>query len=123
MKKQKQARVEQIRLEGRLYYTGYKVVTPDLRSLGLRRNPNIITYPFQGWYSLPQNQVEESQNDWGGIWACRTLGDAKKLAKYMMQRHKRKTRVFKSLLGKILYHNSYRIKTNSIMLHQDITIR
>lgn len=99
---------------------GYKVVTEDLKSLGLRKNPNILTYPIGNWFFLEESKVEEGSGDWGGIWLCRTPSGARQLRKYMWTRHQVKTRIFKSQTAKILFSNSYRIKTNGILLLEEI---
>ena len=37
----------------------YKVFTKEIRSLGLRRNPNILSYVPNEWYYLEENQIQE----------------------------------------------------------------
>jgi hypothetical protein len=49
--------------EGIEYNLGYKVTTSDLKSLGLRNNPNIISYPIDEWFYLPENQIEKGKGD------------------------------------------------------------
>ena len=89
-------------------------------SLGLRRNPNIIAYSINEWYYLLKNQTEEGPDDWGGIWVARTLSNAKTLKKYYEKNHLKSARVFKTALDEILYFNSYRIKTNGIVMLEEI---
>ena len=62
--------------EGREYNMVYKVVTSDMKSLGLRKNPKIITYELGEWFWLPREDVVGGVGDFGGIWAARTLGRA-----------------------------------------------
>ena len=100
----------------------YKVVTKDILSLGLRRNPNIIKYPVGEWYFLPKEKVVPGKGDYGGIWVTRRLCDAKKLNKYMKEKYSVKTRIFKAQVGSVLYQNSYRIKTDKIFLGEEIII-
>lgn len=109
-----------ISLFEKIYFLGYKVVTKDMKSLGLRRNPNILKFKLDEWFYLPIKDIEESKNDWGGIWVARTLGDARRLKKYMKGKHNQETRIFKTTLDKILYSNSYRIKTNAVCLFEEI---
>lgn len=113
-------KIQTVNLERKTYFMGYKVVTKDLKSLGLRRNPNIHQYPINKWYFLHEKDVEEGKADWGGIWVARTLPDAKKLSKYMKNKYYKQTRIFKATLDQILYHNSYRIKTNGIKIFEEI---
>jgi len=99
---------------------GYKVVTQDMKSLGLRKNPNILEFKLNEWYYLPKNQIEKSSGDWGGIWVARTFSNAKKLKQYMTEKYHKPTKIFKTALDKILYSNSYRIKTNGVKLIEEI---
>ena len=105
---------------GKDYPVGYKVVTPERCSLGLRKNPNILRFPIGEWYSLPESEVEEGVKDWGGIWVARTLSSARGLQRYMKKQHAQETRVFKTLLDKILFANSYRVKTNGINMIEEV---
>jgi hypothetical protein len=107
-------------LEGKTYLMGYRVVTQDMKSLGLRRNPNIIQYPFDEWYFLPPEQVKKGKGDWGGIWVCRIPSGAFGQRKRMMEEYGRQTRIFKACLADILFCNSYRIKTNGIRLFEEL---
>lgn len=95
---------------------GYKVVTQDLKSLGLRNNPNILTYPIGKWFDLPRNQLKRGKSDWGGIWVCRTKGAARALKKYMLKKHGITARIFKAYINEVLYGNDYRIKTDGICM-------
>ena len=113
-------KVHTVTLDSKVYNLGYKVVTDELKSLGLRRNPNILTYPINEWYCLPEEDVEEGNGDWGGIWTARTQSGAKGLARYMKKQHSTHTRLFKAALDDILYFNSYRVKTNGIMMFEEI---
>jgi hypothetical protein len=99
---------------------GYKVVTKDLQSLGLRNNPNIIKYPINRWYKLNNKNIIKGKQDFGGIWVASTLSGARKLSKYMKEKYNKEVRIFKSVLGNILYENSYRIKADSILLKEEI---
>lgn len=110
---------EKANLEGKLSI-GYKVVTEELKSLGLRRNPNIVKFPINEWYSLPKENVAADSNDFGGIWVARTLSAARGLQRYIQKHYNRKTRIFRSYLGRILYNNSYRIKTDRIRMFEEI---
>lgn len=113
--------ISKIEYQNKIYSLGYRVVTEGMQSLGLRRNPNIITYPFQKWFYLSEDQIKKGKEDWGGIWVTRTPSSAKALTKYMKKKHHTPTRIFKSAIDKILYVNDYRIKTNAIILLEEIT--
>jgi hypothetical protein len=109
-----------VNYKGIQHPVGYKLVTDDLKSLGLRENPNIIQYSIGEWMKLPPENIREGSDDWGGIWAARNFGSARKLRNYMKNKHGMETRIFKSALGSILYSNSYRIKTDSIILLEEL---
>ncbi len=117
------AKIKKVTLDDKVYPLGYKVVTEDMKSLGLRGNPNIHTYPTGEWYFLPEEDVVEGNSDWagwGGFWVARTLGGARTLQRYMMEEHSQKARIFKAALDDILYANSYRIKTNGLLLFEEV---
>ena len=60
-------KIERITLGKETFPMGYKVVTQDLESLGLRNNPHIIRYPINQWYALPLDQVVRGSGDFGGM--------------------------------------------------------
>lgn len=99
----------------------FKVVTMELKSLGLRRNPNILTYPIGEWYILPDSWIEAGRGDWGGMWLSRVSSTAKRLRAYMKENHNTECRVFKSYIGKVLYCNSYRLKTDQVKMFEELT--
>ena len=101
---------------------GFKVVTTELKSLGLRRNPNILTYPVDDWYLLPDSWIEEGKGDWGGMWLSRLPSTAKRLKMYMVEKHSKECRIFKSYIGDDLFHNSYRIKTDKIKMFEEMFV-
>lgn len=100
----------------------YKVFTKELKSLGLRKNPNILTFTPQEWYFLEKDQIREGVSDFGGIWVCRSIGGANTLTNYMLNKHNIETRAFIVLIDNILYSNSYRLKTNGIYLKEEINL-
>lgn len=114
------AKIQTVSLENKIYPLGFKVVTRNLESLGLRKNPNIITYPLNEWYSLEPDQIVSGSQGFGGIWVARTLAGAKKLRGYIQDNYSQETRIFQAALGEILYFNSYRIKTDKINLFQEV---
>ena len=105
-----------IELNDEIYNKAYRVVTMDMKSLGLDGNPNILTYPIGEWFYLSEKDVEEGKGSWGGIWVGRTLGKARSVAKYMKKKHNIETRIFDAAIDKILFANDYRVKTNGIYL-------
>lgn len=106
--------------EGKMHHVGYKVVTSDMHSLGLRHNPNILTYLHKEWLILPPEWIEEGGTDWGGFWASRTKSGAKRLREYVKDMHDIDGRIFKAYLGTLLFYNTYRIKTDRIYLGREL---
>lgn len=98
----------------------FKVVTADLRSLGLRRNPHILQYEVGEWVVLSPEEVEPGKGDWGGIWCAASLGRARGLQRYMQRRYDRTARIFSVEMGTILYRNNYRIKTDRVRLVEEV---
>ena len=98
----------------------YKVVTKDMESLGLRKNPNIMKFVMGKWVSLNDVQIKEGPGDWGGIWVAKNIGGANTLWKYMNEKYDRECLIIKCEVDRILYENSYRIKTNAVFLFERI---
>lgn len=96
----------------------YKVVTKDMKSLGLRKNPFILKYSKN--FTTVVSPISKDNKDFGGIWVCKNLSGANKLKKYMKDKYNKKVRVFYCNIGDILYSNSYRIKTDRITLLKEI---
>lgn len=97
--------------------------TAELKSLGLRRNPNILTFIPNEWYFLETKDIVEGIGDFGGIWVCNNLSGIKKLTEYMLKKHSIETRAFIVNIDLILYQNSYRVKTNGVYLKEEIKIK
>lgn len=116
--KKSSPRVESLEFNGANYNIGYRITTSEMKSLGLRNNPNIIQYEMNKWIYPIKN--EKFHDDAGGIWLARTLGNAKAYHKYMLRKHHKKTRIFKSLIGKVLFSNNERLKTDKIYLFEEI---
>lgn len=109
-----------VTLDGVKYFVGYKVVTFDMKSLGLRKNPNIMRFPIRQWVNLSPDQIVPGKSDYGGIWLAVSLGNAKRLQSYMIEKYDRETRVFEAIVDNLLYHNSYRMKVSGIKLLEEM---
>jgi hypothetical protein len=108
------------KIEDIFYPLGYKIVTKDLKSLGLRHNPNIMTFPIGEWVILPDDQVEVNTKDWGGIWTAKSRGSIKTLRNYMMDEKGVETRAFLTAMYRPVSLTSYRIKSQGVMLLEEI---
>jgi len=96
----------------------YKVVTQDMKSLGLKRNNTIVTYVLGTWYI--HNSPVVGETDDGGYWAATTLGAARELAKYMREKHNVLTRVFAVDGAGVLYKSKRRVKLRGIRLLEEV---
>ncbi len=104
---------------------GFRVTTPDGKSLGLRNNPNVVDYTDAietgSQYRLSPEVVVEGEGDWGGIWVAPKLSDARRYVRYMKEKHSIDgCRVFLVSLGRVLFENSGRIKTDAITFEAEI---
>jgi len=97
----------------------FKVVTHDLKSLGLRKNPNIMTFSENVW-STSNTNPKSGNSDVGGIWSALKFSGAKTLSKYMESHYSLKTRIFKAAADTPLYANSYRVKSAGIYLFEEV---
>lgn len=107
----------------------YKVVTHDMKSLGLRRNPNIMTFELGKWKKENLKNIDRSSNDFGGIWVARSLSGAKSLVKYLKKKaikenkpYLNNCRLFEVEIGEVLYENSYRVKTDKVKFINEIKL-
>lgn len=95
----------------------YKVVTENMESLGLRKNPNVMWFRMGEWFCEPEPRT--GKQDSGGIWCCEKLSAARALKKYFEGKYG-KARIFECEIGNILFQNSYRTKTNRIKLIKEM---
>ncbi|MBU2589689.1 MAG: hypothetical protein KKA65_01135 [Nanoarchaeota archaeon] len=109
--------MHKIQTEG-LEKIGYKVVTHDMKSLGLRNNPHILTFTLDE--IVQAEEIVKGKSDFGGIWVARTFGNANALKKYMKNKHNEDARIFKATLSEILYINDRSIKTDRVRLYQEL---
>lgn len=109
-----------VKMEGEFYPLGYKVVTEDLKSLGLRKNPTIMSFPIGEWIMLPEDEVVVGKCDWGGIWTALRKGSIPTLENYMMEKYATKTRAFLTAMCRPVFANDYRIKSQGVMLLEEI---
>lgn len=95
----------------------YKVVTEHLKSLGLRKNPNVMTFITNRWMYEPN--PDAGKQDTGGIWCCEKLSAARALKKYFEGRYGR-AKVFECEIGVVLFQNNYRTKTDKVKLIKEV---
>ena len=108
------------KIDGLYYPLGYKVMDENLRSLGLRKNPNIMTFPVDEWVRLPDDEVSPGSADWGGIWSALRKGSIKTLRNYCWEQYGMRTRAFLVAMERPVFANSYRIKSQGVRLLKEI---
>lgn len=107
-------------INGKIERKYYKVVTADMKSLGLARNPTIYTYKLGEVYKMKDEELKADNGHSGGIWLAPSRSSAKQIVEYMAEKHETYTRVFEVEIGRILYENSYRLKTESVRFLMEI---
>lgn len=99
--------------------TLYKVVTKDMKSLGLRKNPNVMEFKLN--VEMKEPTPKKGVSDSGGIWCCRRLSAAKTLKKYFEKKYG-PARIFECKIGNIMFENSYRTKVDSIIFIKEVEL-
>ncbi|MBI2109161.1 MAG: hypothetical protein HYT93_03210 [Parcubacteria group bacterium] len=89
----------------------YKVLGENLSSLGLM-GAREITYMPNEW-NIPREPVSRGPCE-GGLWVTPTRSAARAQQRYAMRKHRKKTRMFRCVIGKILRRTSCRIKTDKL---------
>jgi hypothetical protein len=107
-------------LDNTILKFGFKVVTQELMSLGLRNNPTIYQYTPKEWLAMPQPQLVRGPEDYGGIWLCKRMGEARAIQRYMLSKHDARTRIFLAYAKDILFENNNRFKTDAVYLDEEI---
>lgn len=97
----------------------YKVVTEDLKSVGLLKAPQ-IQYKIGEWV-YPLEPLSNHPRKGGGLWVYGRKCDAFRAKKYVEEERKIRIpcRVFTCHIGRILYEK-YRTKTDKVMLLEEV---
>lgn len=99
---------------------GYKVVTEDLESLGLRNNPTPMKFPVGEWVFEERN-LQYGSKDYGGIWTAVRRGSTKVLKKHCLNTWGMKTRGFlTAIYNPVAFVGNYRIKSEGVMLVKEV---
>lgn len=98
------------------YPLGFKVVTNENISLGLRKNPTPLYFPIHEWVKIKKEDLIFSNDDAGGIWSALKRSGADTLKKYMMDQYNKPTTIYLTALFNPVFANSYRVKSQGVML-------
>jgi len=66
------------------------------------------------------NWVVLSPQNFESTFIARTESKAKFLKKYMKEKHNMETRVFKTAFENVVHHKEWRIKTNKILMFEEL---
>lgn len=98
----------------------YKVVTEDMMSLGLRKNPNPMKFPIGVWV-FEENPLQYGDKDFGGIWTAHRLGNANTLKKYCTEEKSMTTKTFlTAVYNPVAFVGNYRVKSEGVMLMKEV---
>lgn len=99
----------------------FKVVTKDLKSVGLLRAPP-IQYKIGEWV-YPLEPLSDHPRKGGGLWVHKrrsaALGSSSG-KKYIEEKREIPCRVFVCRIGILLYESSGRVKTDKVMLLEEL---
>ncbi len=109
-----------VRMTGGWFPIGYKVVTHDLMSLGLRNNPTPMKFPIGEW-TFEERSLQYGDKDFGGIWSAYRAGSLKTLKKHCLETWGMETRGFlTAIYNPVAFVGNYRIKSQGVMLLKEI---
>ena len=98
----------------------YKVVTTEMESLGLRKNPNRMKFPVGEWV-FEQRQLKHDISDDGGIWTALREGNVNTYKKYIMDKYLKSSRGFlTAAYNPVAVAGGYRVKSEGVMLIKEI---
>jgi len=96
----------------------YKVTKENMESVGLL-GARPIKYKLGQWV-YPGEKLSCHPRKGGGLWVVKERSSAFGIQKYLMKRHKMKTKAFACQIGLILYETNYRVKTNKMKLIEEV---
>ena len=99
----------------------FKVVKEDLTSVGLL-GASIVQYKVGEWV-YPLEPLSNDRFKGGGLWVLKTSSDARRFKRYMNKKHGFDVRIFTCEIGIVLFYTSYRLKTDRVMLKEEIILK
>lgn len=110
-----------IKIDDQWYPLGYRVTTLDNKSLGLRKNPTIFKYNIGEWV-VENKTLIHKRTDNGGIWSGASLSSARKTQSYCANRKENpfETKIFYAALYNPIYANGYGVKSEKLMILEEV---
>lgn len=97
----------------------FKVVKDDLTSVGLL-GASLVQYKIGEW-AYPLEPLSDHPRKGGGLWVLKTRSDAFRFKRYMGTKYGIEVRVFTCEIGTVLFSTSYRVKTDRVMLLEELS--
>lgn len=99
----------------------FKVLRRDLTSVGLL-GATRMRYRFGVW-NRPLEPLSDHPLKGGGLWVARKESDAWQRKKYLWKKHRVSARIFRCKIDRIIFENSYRVKTDGVFFTKKDEIR
>lgn len=96
----------------------FKVVTQDLQSVGLL-GAVPLQYHLNKWVQ-PLEPLSNDPRKGGGLWVAPRESHARAMQKYLARKHNLTAKIFRCNIGRIIYQSSCRIKTDKVMLIEEV---
>ena len=101
--------------------TYYKALDPNLKSLGLKRAVP-IQYKIGEWVK-PRETPDCGEYTKGGLWVGKHPGFIRWIIKYMQEKYGRDVVIYTCKIGRVLWESCNRIKTDRVMLLEEVIWR
>ena len=96
----------------------FKVVRKDLTSVGLL-GASLVQYKIGEWV-YPLEPLSNDHLKGGGLWVLKTRSGARRFRRYIRTKYGFDARIFTCEIGISLFHTSYRVKTDRVMLKEEL---
>ncbi len=96
----------------------FKVLRQNLKSVGLLQAA-FLQYKLDKWVK-PMEPLSSHPRKGGGLWVVPKKSNAVAMKKYLARKHNLTSRIFRCRIGKIIYRSSCRIKTDKVMLTEEV---
>lgn len=94
----------------------FKILRPDMTSVGLF-GATPMQYNFDVW-NRPRESISNHPRKGGGLWVAPSRTVALALRRYVFHQRDIEVRIFKCVIGEILYRTNGRVKTDKLFFIQ-----